>query len=58
MVVGAWWARLSISEPADLMGLSRIKVCRVYAQWCEKQSKQHPNNIWLCRQKCLVVERG
>ena len=36
MVVGARRAGLSISEAADLLGLSPITISRVYREWSEK----------------------
>ncbi len=37
MVVGARRAGLSISETADLLGLSRTTISRVYWEWSEKE---------------------
>ncbi len=36
MVVGARWAGLSISKTADLLGLSRTDISRLYREWSER----------------------
>lgn len=36
MIVGAWWAVLSISISADVLGFSPRKVSGVYSPFCNK----------------------
>ncbi len=37
MVVGAGWDALSISETADLLGLSCAPISRVHREWSKKR---------------------
>ncbi len=55
---GCWWqtAGLSISQTADLLGISRTTISRVYIEWSEKEKI---SSEWqLCGRKCLVDIRG
>ncbi len=55
---GCWWqtAGLSISKTADLLGISRTTISRVYIEWSEKEKI---SSEWqLCGRKCLVDVRG
>jgi len=56
MVVGARRARLSISQSAQLLGLSLTTISRVYKEWCEKGKTFSMQQS--CGRKCLVDARG
>ncbi len=52
MVVGDRRAGLSISKTADLLGISRTTICRVYREWSEKEKIS--SECQLCGRKYLV----
>ncbi len=56
MVVGAGPAGLIISKTADLLGLSRTTISRVYREWSEKEKISSERQ--LSGRKCLVDVRG
>ncbi len=56
MVVGARQAGLSISKTADLLGLLRTTISRVYREWSKKEKLSSEGQ--LCGWKCLVDIRG
>jgi len=56
MVVGARRAGLSISQSAQLLGLSLTTISRVYKEWCEKGKTFSMQQS--CGRKCLVDARG
>uniref|UniRef100_A0AAY4AU25 Uncharacterized protein n=1 Tax=Denticeps clupeoides TaxID=299321 RepID=A0AAY4AU25_9TELE len=56
LVVDARQASLSISETADLLGLSHTTVSGVNREWSKKGK---PSSEWqFCWQKCLVDAKG
>ena len=55
MIVGARRAGSSISETAGLLGFSRVRVSRVYQEWCDKQKTS--SQLQSCGWKQLVDER-
>ncbi len=56
MVVGVRRAGLSISKTADLLGLSRTTISRIYREWSKKEKISSERQ--LCGRKCLVDVRG
>ena len=55
MVIGARQSGLSISQTADLLGISYTTISKVCRKWCEKQKPSSEQQF--CRYKHLVNER-